>query len=219
MSEKEKKKRRKISPFVGKEDVGPAVKEMPKKPETKPEEYTLFKKLDDITDAIKDLKETLEEKEKGITHQLCRIADAIENKPKDKPIQSRPETTTVPELKPLKLQIKETVPPKTEEKSKIVSAEQPLMKSEPKEEVPSETIQNPTESPANNVEKAKQLFSIELEDLLGFSEEDGYVKIKPLKYLGSDNFAKIAGVIRSAGGEYMSAGRDSHFRLPISSLE
>ncbi|MCW4053070.1 MAG: hypothetical protein NWE78_07685, partial [Candidatus Bathyarchaeota archaeon] len=58
------------------------------------------------------------------------------------------------------------------------------------------------------------MFSKELEELLTFEDAGGFIKVKPRQYLGSDNFAKIASTIREAGGEYVSAGRDSHFRIP-----
>jgi len=71
--------------------------------------------------------------------------------------------------------------------------------------------QKPT---GRQVEDVRMLFTKELEELLNFEDKDGWIRIAPKKYLGSDNFAKIAGVIRTEGGEYISAGRDSHFKLP-----
>ncbi len=64
------------------------------------------------------------------------------------------------------------------------------------------------------VEDIRMMFSKELEELLSFEDAGGFIKVKPRQYLGSDNFAKIASTIREAGGEYISAGRDSHFRIP-----
>ncbi|MCW3980230.1 MAG: hypothetical protein NWF11_02015 [Candidatus Bathyarchaeota archaeon] len=64
------------------------------------------------------------------------------------------------------------------------------------------------------VEDIRMMFSKELEELLSFEDAGGFIKVKPRQYLGSDNFAKIASTIREAGGEYVSAGRDSHFRIP-----
>jgi hypothetical protein len=60
----------------------------------------------------------------------------------------------------------------------------------------------------------RTVFPKELEDMLFFEEQGEYIVIKPLRFLGSENFAKIASIIRSASGEYISAGRDSHFRIP-----
>ena len=64
------------------------------------------------------------------------------------------------------------------------------------------------------VEDVKMLFSKDLEDMLSFDEKGEFIAVKPRQYLGSDNFAKIASIIRDAGGEYISAGKQSHFRVP-----
>lgn len=56
-------------------------------------------------------------------------------------------------------------------------------------------------------------FPEELEAKLTFEEKGDFIIIKPKQFLGSDNFAKIASVIRGMGGEYISAGKDSHFRV------
>jgi hypothetical protein len=63
-------------------------------------------------------------------------------------------------------------------------------------------------------EDIKMLFPEDLENMLGFEEKDEYVIIKPRQFLGSDNFSKIASIIRGVGGEYVSAGKGSHFRVP-----
>jgi hypothetical protein len=57
-------------------------------------------------------------------------------------------------------------------------------------------------------------FPEELEARLSFEEKGDYIIIKPKQFLGSDNFAKIAAASRGMGGEYISAGKDSHFRIP-----
>jgi len=49
--------------------------------------------------------------------------------------------------------------------------------------------------------------------MLHFEEEAEYIIIKPRRFLGSENFAKIASIVRGAGGEYISAGKESHFRV------
>jgi hypothetical protein len=74
------------------------------------------------------------------------------------------------------------------------------------------------------VEKSKALedvrmaFPDDLEDLLSFEEKDDYVIIKPRQFLGSENFSKIASTVRGMGGEYVSAGKASHFRIPKKTL-
>ena len=60
----------------------------------------------------------------------------------------------------------------------------------------------------------RMAFPESLEHLLGFEEKGDYIIIKPRQFLGSENFAKIASTVRGLGGEYISAGKDSHFRVP-----
>jgi hypothetical protein len=65
-----------------------------------------------------------------------------------------------------------------------------------------------------SVEDIRMAFPEDLENLLSFEEKGEYIIIKPRQFLGSENFAKIASAVRGMGGEYISAGRDSHFRVP-----
>jgi hypothetical protein len=64
------------------------------------------------------------------------------------------------------------------------------------------------------VEDIKTMFPEDLENLLSFEEKEDYIIIKPRQFLGSENFAKIASVVRGIDGEYISAGKASHFRVP-----
>ena len=64
------------------------------------------------------------------------------------------------------------------------------------------------------IEDIKMTFPEDLESMLNFEEKDDYVIIKPRQFLGSENFAKIASAVRGMGGEYVSAGKASHFRVP-----
>ena len=64
------------------------------------------------------------------------------------------------------------------------------------------------------IEDIKMMLPEDLENLLSFEEKDDYIIIKPRQFLGSDNFAKIASAVRGAGGEYVSAGKASHFKVP-----
>lgn len=59
----------------------------------------------------------------------------------------------------------------------------------------------------------RMMFTKDLEAMLIFEDKGDFIKVTPRQYLGSDNFAKIASTIREAGGEYISAGRGSHFRI------
>jgi hypothetical protein len=65
-----------------------------------------------------------------------------------------------------------------------------------------------------SIDDIKMMFSEDLENLLSFEEKEDYLIIKPRQFLGSDNFAKIASIVRGIGGEYISAGKGSHFRVP-----
>jgi hypothetical protein len=64
------------------------------------------------------------------------------------------------------------------------------------------------------VDDVRVAFPEDLEALLSFQEKDDYIMVKPRQFLGSENFAKIASAVRGMGGEYISAGKDSHFRVP-----
>jgi hypothetical protein len=64
-----------------------------------------------------------------------------------------------------------------------------------------------------SIEDIRMAFPEDLENLLSFEEKDDYIMIKPRQFLGSENFAKIASTVRGMGGEYISAGKDSHFRV------
>jgi hypothetical protein len=67
---------------------------------------------------------------------------------------------------------------------------------------------------SRTVEDIRLSFQPDLENLLNIDERDDYIIVKPKQFLGSENFAKVASAVRGMGGEYISAGRDSHFRVP-----
>lgn len=64
------------------------------------------------------------------------------------------------------------------------------------------------------LEDIRMMFPEDLEGLLGFEEKAEYVVIQPRQFLGSENFSKIASIVREVGGNYVSAGKSSHFRVP-----
>ena len=66
---------------------------------------------------------------------------------------------------------------------------------------------------ASDVERVQNAFPPELKAMLSFEDSGGYVIVKPRRFLGSENFAKVASIIREIGGEYISSGRESHFRV------
>jgi hypothetical protein len=65
-----------------------------------------------------------------------------------------------------------------------------------------------------SLDEIRMSFPEELEARLSFEDKGDYMIIKPKQFLGSENFAKIASAVRGMGGEYISAGKDSHFRVP-----
>ncbi len=69
-------------------------------------------------------------------------------------------------------------------------------------------------SKLRSLDDIRMSFPEELEARLGFEEKGDYILIRPKQFLGSENFAKIASAVRGMGGEYISAGKDSHFRVP-----
>lgn len=79
---------------------------------------------------------------------------------------------------------------------------------------PAPTVVAPTQAVRmRSVAEIRTLFPKDLEDMLMFEETSQYIVIKPRQYLGSENFAKIASIVRGTGGEYISAGKESHFRV------
>jgi len=72
----------------------------------------------------------------------------------------------------------------------------------------------PESAKLRSLDDIRMSFPEELESRLSFEEKGDYIIIKPKQFLGSENFAKIASAVRGMGGEYISAGKDSHFRVP-----
>ena len=70
------------------------------------------------------------------------------------------------------------------------------------------------DSKQRSLDDMRMSFPEELESRLSFEEKGEFIIIKPKQFLGSENFAKIASAVRGMGGEYISAGKESHFRVP-----
>ncbi|RLI37193.1 hypothetical protein DRO55_01905 [Candidatus Bathyarchaeota archaeon] len=65
------------------------------------------------------------------------------------------------------------------------------------------------------IDDVQRVFPPELAGMLYFEETAEHIIVRPRQYLGSENFAKIASIVREQlNGEYISAGRESHFRVP-----
>jgi hypothetical protein len=63
------------------------------------------------------------------------------------------------------------------------------------------------------LEEVRALFPSDLEQLLTFEQKEGYIILKPKRFLGTENFAKIAHIVRANKGVYISAGKNSHFKI------
>ena len=72
----------------------------------------------------------------------------------------------------------------------------------------------PRQEGSSSIQGVRAKFPQDLEELLNFSVEDNNIIIKPRRFLGSENFSKVAAIVRDARGEYISAGKESHFRIP-----
>ncbi len=67
----------------------------------------------------------------------------------------------------------------------------------------------------HTVDGVRMHFPEELEARLSFEMKGDYIIVKPKQFLGSENFAKIAQIIKnSLHGQYISAGKDSRFEIP-----
>jgi hypothetical protein len=72
----------------------------------------------------------------------------------------------------------------------------------------------PTKKMETTVEEVKKKFPENLQGLLKFTDSTDFVIIEPRQFLGAENFAEIARIVREVGGDYVSAGKESHFRVP-----
>ncbi len=64
-----------------------------------------------------------------------------------------------------------------------------------------------------SIEQLRDAIPKDLADTITIEENKEFFVIKPKGYLGTENFAKILNAIRGFGGEYVSAGKNSHFRI------
>lgn len=51
-------------------------------------------------------------------------------------------------------------------------------------------------------------------ELVTVSDKGSFWEIRPKRFLGTENFAEIAKIVKQYGGSYVSAGRASHFNIP-----
>jgi hypothetical protein len=74
----------------------------------------------------------------------------------------------------------------------------------------------PVATTSNTLQSKLDEVKTKLVDFTKLSIEDkgDNIIIKPTQFLGSENFAKIVSIVRGLGGEYVSAGKESHLKIP-----
>ena len=50
--------------------------------------------------------------------------------------------------------------------------------------------------------------------MLDITEEGNNIIVKARQFLGKETFSKVVTIVKHHGGEYVSAGKESHFRVP-----
>jgi hypothetical protein len=89
------------------------------------------------------------------------------------------------------------------------------VKQEPVTATSMTTAPTSTPKPVSNrileIRKALDQFK----DILLIDEDSSTLSVivRPKQFLGAENFAKIASTIRAIGGQYVSAGKNSHFEI------
>jgi hypothetical protein len=69
----------------------------------------------------------------------------------------------------------------------------------------------------DDAQNIAEKFPEDLRGILSFECQADAIIIKPRQFLGSENFAKIADIVKKHGGDYVSGGKGSHFRIPLKS--
>ena len=151
--------------------------------ESKRPTETMFVYLEKLTDAVKEGNKEL----KDIRIALEKIA--FDGKVIDvkKAIEKSVNSTPIIKENPIKVEKKEP---------EIIKKQQPI-----------------TEKANGSAGIFQSKFSQELALLLNFEDQGDWVKISPKKFLTGEAFPKIATIVRELGGEYISAGRNSHFKV------
>jgi len=138
---------------------------------------------------LKQIVEAIQAKDAQTAHHLDRIATALEK-------------------------LAKMERDKEDAKKAPISTPTPTPAPAPTPAPTSAPVPAPTPVTSVFIDIVRNTFPRELADMLMFDEpKAGTVVIKPRQYLGSENFAKIASIVRSINGEYVSAGKESHFRV------
>jgi len=77
-----------------------------------------------------------------------------------------------------------------------------------------EPVQPSPKPKLETISSISETFPPDLAGRVYFEQTDKYVLVKPREYLDTEKFRKIYEVVQEHGGEYVSAGKDSHWRIP-----
>jgi hypothetical protein len=106
---------------------------------------------------------------------------------------------------PIKIYIPGTQPKKSEENLETENRDTNILSNELKT------------SNTSSIDNLMKIIPENLVSLLEITKTDDYFIIKLKKFLGPENFSKLASCIRAVNGEFVSlgAGKESYFRVPI----
>ncbi len=94
----------------------------------------------------------------------------------------------------------------------LCKAVNPLLdKLEPPKPTPQTKPTNEQETKINGL---KNMLPQQVEEKLNFSIENGYIIIRTKQYL-KEGFREVAQALKDAGAEYISAGKNTHWRKPL----
>jgi len=65
------------------------------------------------------------------------------------------------------------------------------------------------------IQKVKERFLDKWVERIDFSHQENFIIVKTKQYLNTDDFEELRAIIKDFGGEYVSAGKDSHFKIPF----
>jgi len=66
----------------------------------------------------------------------------------------------------------------------------------------------------SSIEDIRIKFPKELEQVLQFEEYPEYITVRGKNFLKTNDFRKVAAIVKGLGGEYKSLGKQSHFKVP-----
>lgn len=106
---------------------------------------------------------------------------------------------------------------------KLINEVQYALKTDAGQQTQPTQVQKPTQPASTTgkkltIEDVKKALPADLVDRLdiAYREAGKIIMVKPIAFLGSDNFAKVAQAIKNnLGGQYISAGKQSHFEVPL----